>query len=93
MRLGRSFRTIESVAYVVRVLRRCRHNGFPVVRGAPGDSDDDVDDDLDDDVDATRGTASREGPLQGVILRSQLMVLLANRVRAISLTFNIFFLR
>lgn len=85
--MGRSFRTTESVAYVVRVLRRCRHNGFPVVRGEPGDSDDDVDDDLDgchpEWGDAARGTASREGPLQGVILRSQLMVLLANRVRAI----------
>ncbi|BDA43411.1 H(+)/Cl(-) exchange transporter 7 [Coccomyxa sp. Obi] len=79
-----SFRTIESVAYVVRVLRHCSHNGFPVVRGWPGDSEDDVEDDTEVPLagvaeGAARGTASREGPLEGVILRSQLMVLLANR--------------
>ncbi len=81
---GRSFRTIESVGYVVRVLRHCSHNGFPVVRGMPGDCDDDEMEDESDSgpgPDATRGSASREGPLEGVILRSQLMVLLANRVR------------
>ena len=85
----RSFRSTESVAYVVRVLRHCSHNGFPVVRGWPGDSEED---DMEDDTDVprreageggARGTASREGPLEGVILRSQLMVLLANRVRSI----------
>jgi hypothetical protein len=79
----RSFRTIESVGYVVRVLRRCSHNGFPVVRGSPGDlsEDDEMEDSDSPGPDASRGSASREGPLEGVILRSQLMVLLANRVR------------
>ncbi|EIE22417.1 hypothetical protein COCSUDRAFT_16693 [Coccomyxa subellipsoidea C-169] len=77
-----SFRTIESVGYVVRVLRHCSHNGFPVVRSMPGDCDDNEMEDESDSgpgPDATRGSASREGPLEGVILRSQLMVLLANR--------------
>lgn len=82
----RSFRTIESVAYVVRVLRHCSHNGFPVVRGWPGDSEDDMEDESQVPgagvaEGGDRGTASREGPLEGVILCSQLMVLLANRVR------------
>lgn len=74
------------MAYVVRVLRHCSHNGFPVVRGWPGDSEDDTEDDTEAPragvaEGGARGTASREGPLEGVILRSQLMVLLANRVR------------
>ena len=66
------------MAYVTWVLRHCNHNGFPVVRGAPGDSDADNSEHL--SLDEKEGQSSREGPLEGVILRSQLMVLLINKV-------------
>lgn len=66
------------MAYVTWVLRHCNHNGFPVVRGAPGDSEDDNSEHL--SLDEKQGQSSREGPLEGVILRSQLMVLLINKV-------------
>ncbi len=68
------------MAYVTWVLRHCNHNGFPVVRGAPGDSEDDRSDNF--GLSQEEGTSSREGPLEGVILRSQLMVLLINKVDA-----------
>lgn len=60
------------------VLRHCNHNGFPVVRGSPGDSEDDNSEPI--DWNQEEGASSREGPLEGVILRSQLMVLLINKV-------------
>ena len=60
------------------VLRHCKHNGFPVVRGAPGDSDDDTSEHI--GLAQKAGQSSREGPLEGVILRSQLMVILTNKV-------------
>ncbi len=66
------------MAYVTWVLRHCNHNGFPVVRGSPGDSEDDNSDSI--SLNAEDGQCSREGPLEGVILRSQLMVLLINKV-------------
>ena len=66
------------MAYVTWVLRHCNHNGFPVVRGAPGDSDDDNSEHI--SLNQEEGQSSREGPLDGVILRSQLMVLLINKV-------------
>ena len=66
------------MAYVTWVLRHCGHNGFPVVRGAPGDSEDDNSDNI--SLNQEEGQCSREGPLEGVILRSQLMVLLINKV-------------
>jgi hypothetical protein len=73
----RTFRSVESVAYVVWVLRHCSHNGFPVVRGTAGCPDDDAET---ADFAQGGGRASREGPLEGVILRSQLMVLLTKSV-------------
>ena len=61
----------------MEVLTRCRHNGFPVVRGARGDCEDDEDS---GDFDATGQGASRAGPLQGIILRSQILVMLRHQV-------------
>ena len=61
----------------MEVLTRCRHNGFPVVRGAPGDENDDEDS---GDFDAAGLGASRAGSLQGIILRSQILVMLRHQV-------------
>ena len=70
--------------YICRVLERTAHNGFPVVRdlhGLPADLDpDDCDDSL-LSADMIDGAASRPGPLVGLILRSQLLVLLKNKVQ------------
>lgn len=70
------------MAYVVWVLRHCTHNGFPVVRGIPGSADDDDGGTAEfaHGSGSGSGAASRNGPLEGVILRSQLMVLLTKRV-------------
>ena len=62
----RCLRSIESVAYIHKLLRQTTHNGFPVVQGGPESSD--------------ARFYEREGPLQGLILRSQLLVLLENKV-------------
>jgi len=64
------------VAYVASVLRRTRHNGFPVVHGGGPDPERD-----EGEFDALGGGASRSGPLEGVILRSQLLVLLGSQAR------------
>ena len=64
------------MSYVTGVLRRTRHNGFPVVHG--GDPDPEHDE---GEFDELGCGASRSGPLEGVILRSQLLVLLGNQVR------------
>ena len=73
-RRRRCFREVESVAYVASVLRRTRHNGFPVVHGGGPDPEHD-----EGEFDALGGGASRSGPLEGVILRSQLLVLLGSQ--------------
>jgi hypothetical protein len=73
--MGRCFREVERVDYVVEVLMRCQHNGFPVVRcsrecwEAEG-------------FDSLGQGASVHGPLHGIILRSQLLVMLRHQVRA-----------
>lgn len=64
------------MAYVASVLRRTRHNGFPVVHGGGPDPERD-----EGEFDALGGGASRSGPLEGVILRSQLLVLLGSQAR------------
>ena len=74
---GRCFREIESVSYVTGVLRRTRHNGFPVVHGDGADPERD-----EGEFDELGCGASRTGPLEGVILRSQLLVLLGSQARA-----------
>ena len=73
---GRCFREIESVSYVTGVLRRTRHNGFPVVHGDGADPERD-----EGEFDELGCGASRTGPLEGVILRSQLLVLLGSQAR------------
>lgn len=70
------------MAYVVWVLRHSTHNGFPVVRGVPGSNDTEDGGGTQDFAQQGGGAGSREGPLEGVILRSQLMVLLTKRVIA-----------
>ena len=65
------------MSYVAGVLRRTRHNGFPVVHG--GDADPERDE---GEFDELGCGASRSGPLEGVILRSQLLVLLGSQARA-----------
>ncbi len=71
----RCFREIERVDYIMEVLTRCRHNGFPVVRSSLGDDEDSG------DFDAAGQGASRSGSLQGLILRSQILVMLRHQVR------------
>ena len=71
--LCRRMRAIESVAYIYKLLRSTTHNGFPVVRGNPGSSDTEYQD--------------RNGPLQGLILRSQLLVLIEKKVTPEQLPF------
>ena len=74
--LCRCFREIERVDYIMEVLTRCRHNGFPVVRSGLGDDEDSG------DFDAAGQGASRSGSLQGIILRSQILVMLRHQVSA-----------
>jgi len=74
MTLCRCFREIERVDYIMEVLTRCRHNGFPVVRSSLSDNEDSG------DFDAAGQGASRSGSLQGVILRSQILVMLRHQV-------------
>ena len=74
MGLCRCFREIERVDYIMEVLTRCRHNGFPVVRSSLGDDEDSG------DFDAAGQGASRSGSLQGLILRSQILVMLRHQV-------------
>ena len=89
-RARRCFREVERADYVVEVLSACQHNGFPVVRrgssaslgsreGGPSEagSDDEAEEgDAEGDAGGGAGCASREGTLQGMILRSQLLVML-----------------
>lgn len=70
----RCFREIERVDYIMEVLTRCRHNGFPVVSSGLGDEQDSG------DFDAAGQGASRSGSLQGIILRSQILVMLRHQV-------------
>lgn len=65
------------MSYVTGVLRRMRHNGFPVVHGDEPDPERD-----EGEFDELGCGASRSGPLEGVILRSQLLVLLGSQARA-----------
>ncbi len=52
------------MAYVTWVLRHCGHNGFPVVRGSPGDSSDEEEEEEaegESGSGGSSGTASSEG--------------------------------
>lgn len=71
----RCFREIERADYVLDVLTRYRHNGFPVVRGCSSSVESDS-----GEFDAHGRGASRGGPLQGLILRSQILVMLRHQV-------------
>lgn len=73
--LCRCFREIERADYVLDVLTRCRHNGFPVVGGSSGSAEDDG-----GEFDRHGRGASRSGPLHGLILRSQILVMLRHQV-------------
>ena len=59
---------------MVEVLMRCKHNGFPVVRCSRESWEAEGFDEL------GQG-ASVRGPLQGIILRSQLLVMLKHQAR------------
>ena len=59
---------VESVARIVSVLRSDSHNGYPVVEAAVGRGSG-----------SPTGSTFRKGRVVGLILRSQLMVLLARR--------------
>lgn len=71
----RCLREIESVANIKHVLSSTTHNGFPVLRSEP-DEDDQLPLPRPGQLDSTKG-----GPLQGLILRSQLVVLLDSKAR------------
>ena len=73
----RCFREVESVAYIQHALTATTHNGFPVVRGAPGVGPQP----LPVPMPSGDGGEGRGGALQGLVLRSQLLVLLEEKVR------------
>lgn len=89
----RCFREVERADYVLDVLASCQHNGFPVVRSSPGgaaSSGGEALESVEGGLETPRssgeegeeeGCASRPGPLQGIILRSQILVMLKHRVR------------
>ena len=70
----RCFREIESVAYIKHVLTDTTHNGFPVL--APTDAEERHPVPLP----TNNADDGRGGALRGLILRSQLLVLLENKV-------------
>jgi len=74
---------VERADYVLDVLTRCRHNGFPVVRGGGGGGAGAA------DIDAHGCGASRGGPLQGLILRSQILVMLRHQARGLASLFRV----
>ncbi|XP_063223431.1 H(+)/Cl(-) exchange transporter 7 [Bacillus rossius redtenbacheri] len=59
------FRTVENVGVIVDVLKEVKHNGFPVV---------------DPCVTEDQGDQRSQGTFRGLILRSQLIVLLNNKI-------------
>lgn len=71
----RCFRDVESVQYIVNVLQSTSHNGFPVVEPLPRGED--------DEYDPSSGGPSRSGVFKGIILRSQLLVLLESEARSV----------
>ena len=73
--MRRCFREVASVAYVRHVLTETSHNGFPVVRATAGEGPHPL------PMPGNDGGNGRGGPLRGLILRSQLLVLLQERVR------------
>ena len=75
----RCFRAIERADYVLDVLTRCRHNGFPVVGGSSGSAEVDS-----GEFDRLGRGASRSGPLHGLILRSQILVMLRHQVSCVA---------
>lgn len=74
--LCRCFREVERADYVLDVLTRCRHNGFPVVGSSGGGSAEDDG----GEFDRHGWGASRSGRLHGLILRSQILVMLRHQV-------------
>ena len=67
----------------MEVLTRCRHNGFPVVGSCLGDDEDSG------EFDAAGQGASRAGSLQGLILRSQILVMLRHQVRLLATALSV----
>ena len=65
--------------FIVGVLCRTTHNGFPVVGSPEGEADTSQAGGAAQDA----GT-SRQGTLKGLILRSQLLVLISEQVRHVS---------
>lgn len=64
---------VVPVARVVALLRQTKHNGFPVLAPREGGSPGDATPELSDEEGGTRRQARR---LLGIILRSQLLVML-----------------
>lgn len=60
-----AFREVESVSVVVQVLRGVTHNGFPVVQP-----------DADEEYHLLFNEPVHHGTFQGIVLRSQVLVLL-----------------
>ena len=64
------------MAYIQHALTATTHNGFPVVRAAPGEGPQP----MPVPMPAGDGQEGRGGALQGLVLRSQLLVLLEEKV-------------